>query len=115
MAGATLRVVASDSEKGACAGKAHEFKTTAEGAFYGPPVRTFDFFMFVMAHSFFPWAVCTNREGTWVPLHQDRTYTLVDTGPVFLVEMTCQDMKCEAKENWEPSPELIKSLEARNE
>lgn len=116
-AGALLRVVALDPEGSgsSCEGKSHEFKTTSEGTFYGPPVRTFRFFMVVMGHTFFPWAVCVKQNDAWAPLYQDKTYTLVDTGPWFLVEMSCHDMTCMAKENLEPNAELIESLEKRNE
>ena len=115
--GAPLRVVASDPEgRGApCEGKSHEFKTTSEGKFYGPPVRTFRFFLVVMGHTSFPWAVCVKQDSTWAPLYQDKTYTLIDTGPWFLVEMSCHDMTCEAKKNLQPTPELMESLEKRND
>jgi hypothetical protein len=50
-------------------------------------------------------------------LYQDRTYTLVDTGPAFLAELSCQQNQhrwtCTAKENWTPSQELLMALEKR--
>ncbi|OQW60686.1 MAG: hypothetical protein BVN28_08510 [Nitrospira sp. ST-bin4] len=112
-----LRIVASDpgNKDAPCDGKSHEFKTTNEGRFYGPPVRTFRFFMVIMGHTLFPWAVCVKQDGVWTPLYQEKTYTLGNTGPWFLVEMSCHDVACETKKNLQPTPELIESLGERNE
>lgn len=95
-------------------GNSHEFKTTSEGMFYGPPVRTFRFFMVIMGHAYFPWAVCVNQDGVRTPLYQGKTYTLGETGPLFLVEMSCHDMACETTNNLQPTPDVIESLEKRN-
>ena len=109
-----LRVVA--SEPGApCEGESREFRTTDEGTFYGSPVRTFNMFMMVMAHRRFAWALCAQQGPAWTPLYQDETYTLVDSGPWFLVEMDCEDGTCTAEENLEPGAALIRELEKRND
>ena len=112
---ASLRLVASGNVS-PCEGATRDFKSTKEGLFYAPPIRQFNFFMVVMAHKFFPWALCIRQEDSWAVLHHERTYT-VDAGLVWLEEISCDegaDWRCERKPNWEPSPELIRELEKRN-
>lgn len=110
-----LRLVVSKNAAYPCQGTDHVFKTNVEGEFYSPPLTTFSWFIVVMAHAYFPWGVCTEEQGNWVPIFSDKTYSLVDTGPTFLVELWCESMQCEGKENWSPSHELIQSLEKRNQ
>jgi hypothetical protein len=113
---ASLRLVASGNAA-PCEGATRDFKSTKEGLFYAPPIRQFNFFIAVMAHKFFPWALCIQQEDGWAVLHHERTYTLVDTGPALLLEISCDegtDWRCEGKPNWEASPELIGELEKRN-
>lgn len=115
MPSASLRLVAS-SIAGPCEGATRDFKTTNEGLFYAPPIRQFNFFTVVMAHKFFPWALCIRQEDRWEVLHHERTYT-VDAGLVWLEEISCNEgasWRCERKPNWEPTPELIGELEKRN-
>ncbi len=113
-----VRLVASENPNSPCNGESREFQTTNAGLFYGAPVRTFSWVMVVMAHRQFPWALCIENQDQWVPVHQDRIYTLVDTGPAILVEMQCTNQEvswqCQAEENWGPSPEKISELEKRN-
>ena len=116
MPSASLRLVASGNA-GPCEGATRDFKSTNEGLFYAPPIRKFNFFMVVMAHTTFPWALCIRQEDRWAVLHHERTYTLGDTGPVWLLEISCNEgagWRCERKPNWEPSPELIREIEKRN-
>jgi len=116
MPSASLRLVASGNI-GPCEGTSRDFKSTKEGLFYASPIRQFNFFIVVMAHKIFPWALCIQQEDRWAVLHQERTYTLVDTGPALLFEISCNEeagWRCEGKPNWESSPELIHELEKRN-
>jgi hypothetical protein len=116
--GAELRLVALDGSNRACEGRTKEFRANGQGDFYSPPIQSFSGVRVVMAHNFFPWALCIKEQTTWAVVRQDRTYTLVDTGPAFLVELSCQQAargwKCSATENWNPSQELIAALEKRN-
>jgi hypothetical protein len=116
--GAELRLVALDGSNRTCEGRAKEFRANGQGDFYSPPIQSFSGVLVVMGHRLFPWALCIKEQDTWTVLHQDRTYTLVDTGPAFLVELSCQraaaHWKCGATQNWTPSQELITALEKRN-
>ena len=90
------------------------FESETDGFFYVEPIREFNPVLAVMGHGFFPWALCVKRADSWLPLHQEREYTLVDTGPAFLVRLTCSvDDKCKAEHIWAPSEELIEELEER--
>ncbi len=112
-----LRLVVVELKDQPCAGRNVEFQTNANGEFYAPPIRTFSWVMIVMAHAYFPWAVCANTGSTWTVIHQDRTYMLADTGPAFLVNLNCSmatDWTCDAKEIWSPSQDLLRQLESRN-
>ena len=116
MPSASLRLVASGNAA-PCEGVTRDFKSTNEGLFYAPPIRQFNFFIVVMAHKFFPWALCIQQEDRWLVLHHEDRYTLVDTGPVYLQEISCNegaDWRCESHPKWHPSPELIRELENRN-
>ena len=96
-----LLLVASADKAVPCSGEASEFESTEEGLFYAKPIREFNWVLVVMGHGFFPWALCTKREGMWVPVHAKREYTLVDTGPAFLVRLTCtQAAQCEEEHIW---------------
>lgn len=112
--GQPLFLVASVDAAKPCTGKASESETTEDGFFYMRPVREFNGFLVVMGHGFFPWALCTKREGSWVPVHTKREYTLVDTGPALLIRLTCtQAAQCEEENIWNPSEQMIEELEAR--
>ena len=116
--GAELRLVALNDSNRLCEGRAEEFRANDKGDFYSPPIRSFSGFLFVMAHRTFFWAVCIKERDTWRVLHLDSKYTLVDSGPAFLVELSCQrtaaNWKCSAKEIHTPSRGLITELEKRN-
>ena len=86
LSSASLRLVVSGNA-GPCEGVTRDFKSTNEGLFYAPPLHQFNFFIVVMAHKFFPWALCIQQEGRWAVLLQERTYIFVDTGPGFLLEI----------------------------
>jgi hypothetical protein len=115
---ADLRLVASADDGSPCEGESRAFKTTRDGQFYGEPLHTFSWFMVVMGHGFFPWALCIQDQEQWVPLHAEKTYTLVDTGPAFLVDMECvkgtAGWSCKATQDWAPTPERIAELGRRN-
>ena len=114
--GAALRLVVSEGAD-PCKGESKEFKATNDGEFYAGPIREFNPVLAVMAHTYFPWAVCIKEQSEWIAVHKDRTYTLADTGPAFLIEMSCvraDSWECEATHIWEPTPELISALEERN-
>lgn len=113
---ASLRLVASGNAA-TWEGVTRDFKSMNEGLFYAPPIRQFNFFIAVMVHKFFPWALCLRQEAGWTLLHHERTYTLMDTGPAWLEEISCDegaDWRCKRNQNWKPSPELIRELENRN-
>jgi len=112
---ASLRLVAAGNAS-PCDGMTRDFKTTDEGLFYAPPIRQFNFVMVPMAHRFFPWALCLKREDRWEVLHQDRTWT-IDAGLVWLEEISCDEgtgWQCESKQNWNPSPGIMRELEKRS-
>jgi hypothetical protein len=114
-----MRLVVSETTRLPCAGRVHDFRANAQGEFYSPPIQSFSLTLAVMAHTFFPWAVCIRSENTWKLLHQARTYTLVDTGPSFLAEFECalefSEWRCRVTENWSPSASLIERLQKLNQ
>lgn len=90
-----------------CEGKSHEFVSQQDGSFYGKPVKQFHFFMYVMAHTSFSWAVCAEENGQWRIVHSDQTYTLVDIGPAYLLQLECKrgpGLACEETNYLQPSP-----------
>ena len=109
-----LLLVASADEAKPCSGEASEFESTEAGFFYMKPVREFNGVLVIMGHRFFPWALCTKRDGAWIPVHAKREYALVDTGPALLVRLTCtQAAQCEEEHIWDPSEQLVEELEAK--
>ncbi|MDH5643253.1 MAG: hypothetical protein OEY63_03550 [Gemmatimonadota bacterium] len=89
-------------------------ESTEDGFFYANPIRELNGFIVVRGHRFYPWALCIKRDGAWVPVHTKREYTLGDTGPAFLVRLTCtQETQCMEERIWNPSEQMLKELQAK--
>ncbi len=106
-----MRLVSVSSEgSDPCSGEFYEFQTSPNGLFYAPPIREFNWFMYIMAHRDFPWTLCLDQHNQWASIYHETTYTLMDTGPMLLVEISCNEeteWKCKLKPNGSPSNEPI--------
>ena len=104
VANAPMRLAATEEDKYQCEGKYVEFTTDENGNFDRAAIKRFSMIMAVMAHSFHSWSVFTKPENEWLVLHSSETYTLVDTGPTFNVEINCAEVSpspnCTAREYW---------------
>lgn len=96
--------LATGVEGNPCAGKSTETSTNTDGTFAVASIQEFRFLMVMMAHSFFPWSLCSKREGNWTALVVGKEYALVDSGPVGVQVVKCDlanspDLQCQL--TWE--------------
>lgn len=113
MAGVAVRAVPLPSDQ-PCEGDHAEGRTDAAGAFVLKPVRHNRLFLHVMAHKMFEWNLCVQREGTWKVVNHSSDYTLVDSGPWWISEITCDlsrnGDRCEEERNIDATQEEVDAL-----
>ena len=115
-AGVRLRVALGD-EDDLCGGRHSEVTTDARGEFVVPPIRSYRLFLFVMAHRQFVWNLCVGAPEGWANIHESSGYTLVDTGPWWFSEVTCETTanrllfaKCTEQQDLDPTEEKARRI-----
>lgn len=113
VSGVAIRAVPLPSDR-PCEGDHAEGRTDAAGAFVLKPVMHTRLFLHVMAHRVFEWNLCVQREGTWEVVNTSSDYTLADSGPWWISEITCdlsgKGDPCEEKRNTDASQEEVEAL-----
>lgn len=111
--GVAVRAVPLPSD-GPCEGDHAEGRTDATGAFVLKPVRHTRLFLHVMGHRMFQWNLCVQREGTWEVVNNSSDYTLADSGPWWISEITCDLSRngdlCEEERNIDATQDEVDAL-----
>ena len=114
--GVRLRVALGD-EDDLCGGKYSEVATDIRGEFVVPPIQSYHLFLFPMGHRQFVWNLCVDASEGWANIHESRGYTLVDTGPWWFSQVTCETpanrlllAKCTEQQNLHPSKEKARRI-----
>lgn len=115
IAGNRVRAVAEPAPGACTAAHALETTTDSSGRFELCPIPDFRLFLRVMAHRTFAWHVCAETPAGWTLLSAGQQYTLVDTGPRLISNLSCELDKlaspdCEVENDVNVSTE--KALEA---
>ena len=83
-------VVALGDENDPCGDKHRDTTTNSHGQFAIRPLKTFNFFLYMMAHRHFDWNFCVRANQGWSRAYQSREgYTLVDIGPWWFSRVNC--------------------------
>jgi hypothetical protein len=89
VSGVPVKVCVADRDA-CCSGPEAESRTTSAGAFAVEHTSRMRFFMAVMAHKHFYWCLSVAINGTWHSAGPYQQYTLVDTGPAFPEQLSCE-------------------------
>jgi len=82
--------VALGNENDPCGDRHRDTTTNNRGQFAVRPLKTFNFFLYMMAHRNFDWNFCVRANQGWSRVYQSREgYTLVDTGPWWFSRVNC--------------------------
>lgn len=106
---ASTLIRASASEDSECGEPFVETVTAPDGRFSLPPATKRQWLVIVMAHRYFEYHICVEREGEWLVAHRSREYTLADSGPWWKSHLDCKaydspdGFRVECDERLEPS------------
>lgn len=113
VAGVAVRAVPLPADR-PCEEDYAEGRTDATGAFVLKPVQHTRLFLHPMAHRVFEWNLCVQREGGWEVVNTSSDYTLGDTEPYWISEITCDLSRrvgaCKEERNLDVTKKEVEAL-----